>query len=359
MTTYNRINRIVCLIIALILMGVFMSGCGTRAESGASSTADAEKDSTPRPRPRITTVVVVDVSEGADTAANTLAESGLKKAAESLNTGYDVIEVDGADEAKAALLTAAEAGNNPIFAVGDAFRESVLAAAAEATDTSFVAVGMDIPEPPGNLVALTFREEEAGYVAGVLAGVATQRGIRKGTVFGCVAPDSSPASLRARAGFAAGLASIDRRFRVVAVQATADSVSAGEVAGGTAIAKGAKIIYAVGAANQSGVARACSAKDALVIGYGGDLSERLQEKERGSVLGSLIERTDSAVYTTLLALSDDSLSEGTAVTLGLADGALVPALREFEKALGTEGVAALAKAQDEVKRGAVVVPVTP
>ncbi|MBZ0320214.1 MAG: BMP family ABC transporter substrate-binding protein [Anaerolineae bacterium] len=105
----------------------------------------------------------------------------------------------------------ADQGYNIIITVGWALAEATTAAAAAYPDIRFIGVDQIYDEPVPGVTGLVFREDQAGYLAGVLAGNLTE----SGTVASVLGTDQSPQIRAFAAGFEFGAQSVSEDIDVI------------------------------------------------------------------------------------------------------------------------------------------------
>jgi basic membrane protein A len=194
---------------------------------------------------------------------------------------------------------------------------------------------------PNNVVGLVFREEEAGFLAGFLAGL--EERLRPGRdVVSSIGAYPNPPTSRFIAGFQAGARRADPG--VVLLNAFSldyvDRATCGSIAL-SQIARGSSVVFAV--SGDCGLGALAAAKQHGVWGIGSDVDESALGK---FVLTSAIKNTDSAVF--------DVIRRGQLGTLRGGDVSL--GLREHGVGLGTisRRVPAALVRQVEAVRAAIV-----
>jgi len=187
--------------------------------------------------------------------------------------------------------------------------EGMLAAAQASPDVYFIGVDHFYSEAPANLVGLQFREDQAGFLAGALAGLLSDSDVGAG-VYGIDVPPVA----RFRCGFENGVKHSNEGAQALGVHVPSfiDPATGAETAL-QFIVEGADVILGAGGATGSGAIRAAAAQGVYVIGV--DQDEYLTTFGRGEspgaefLLGSALKRVDQAVY-----LSLQALVEGDAAT---------------------------------------------
>ncbi len=241
--------------------------------------------------------LVTDMGRIDDGTFNQYAYEGLMRAVEELGLPFEVIETDAQASVEAKIREIIEQGCTLIVTLG-----SLRAATAvermsmRHPDVHFVAVDYEPLAESKNVTGLIFAEDQAGFLAGALAGLVTER-----ETVGFIGGQDVPAVLKFQRGFEHGLAYTNRRANVV--EKYTDSFvdeQLGEQAAGEVIRQGADVIFAAGGESGSAAIRAAARQEVWVIGV--DQDEWVTTFRDGQVPGaerlltSAIKRIDQAVY---------------------------------------------------------------
>lgn len=131
---------------------------------------------TPTPEPTPTAVVtpvrvamLADLGGLDDSSFNDLTFTGVSMAARRLNFTFDAQELEDATTYERDVAALAEQDYDIIVTVGFSMTESTLAAAAEHPDIHFIGIDQFQTEPRENVTGIVFADDQAGYLAGVLA----------------------------------------------------------------------------------------------------------------------------------------------------------------------------------------------
>jgi len=163
--------------------------------------------------------VVTDIGGLNDKGFNHLAYLGLQQAQSQLGVDGRVYITQSAQDRLGNLQAAAQAGYGLIVANGFLFFDQLPKIAPSFPNTQFA--GTDIPvaavtASPANVRGLVFREEQAGYLVGYIAGLVIKRHPYKGKqVVSGVGANKVPAIVRYLAGFRAGAKKADRKVTVL------------------------------------------------------------------------------------------------------------------------------------------------
>jgi len=173
------------------------------AAIGGAGSASAKSQAT------IRVAVSTDVGGLNDKGFNHLSYVGLQQAIKQLKVEGRVYITNTAAERKPNLQAAAQAGYGLVIAVGVLYQFGPLDDVAPAfPNTKFAGVDIDWPglsSHPMNVRGIQFREQEAGYLVGYIAGLEIKRHPHKGKqIISGVGANKVPAITRYLAGYKAG-----------------------------------------------------------------------------------------------------------------------------------------------------------
>ncbi len=286
-------------------------------------------------------------SKVSDDAFNQMAHEGLKRAAAEFGLQTSYVATGPASDYEPGLARLIAQGCQTIVAVGFALGQAVSEAAAGHGRLEFVTVDFALDEPRANVLSLVFAEDEAGFLAGVLAGAMSES-----RIVGVVAGKEIPPVIRFRRGFEAGVRFVCPAGRVLGLYIDSFTDRAkGRAAARAQVDQGADVIF--GAAGLTGSAAILEAaqRGAWVIGV--DRDEYLTTFEAGQVRGadrvlsSALKRVDVAIYAALKASAAGRFKGGIEV-FGLANDGVD--LAPFHQAAAVVPAAVKAKLE-EVRDG--------
>lgn len=239
--------------------------------------------------------LVTDGGRVDDGSLNQGAYLGMQQAAGAFDLNLTFIETVQPGDYERNITTFANAGYDLIVTVGPAMAEATQALAETYPAIRFVTVDHAYADAPGNLQGIVFREDQAGFLAGVLAGE-----ISASQTVGVVTGPETPPVRRYREGFANGVASVcaDCQVIVVAIDSAADAAR-GKTAALSQIAEGADVIFGVGGQAGSGALLGATQDGAWAIGS--DVDEYVTTFSGGAAAGasrllsSAVKRADVAV----------------------------------------------------------------
>jgi len=302
-------------LLAVLALATVAAGCGgdDDDEEGAGDTAAATDTGAGAEGEPIMVCLVTDIGGLNDRGFNSLANQGLERAASELGAETRVLESQSDQDYIPNLSQCAEDGNDLIISVGFLMGEATEKAAAEFPDATFAIIDFAYEAPADNLQGLVFKEQEAGYLVGYLAGLANE----SGTV-SSVGGQKIPPVDRFIAGFRKGAA--DAKPDITTLngysQDFVDQAKCKEVALDQ-IAKGSDVVFQVAGGCGLGALDAADEKSVWGIGVDAD-----QAHLGDHVLTSALKKVDVAVFQTIeKAVNGEQVGGGTSV-FGLAEEAV-------------------------------------
>ncbi len=255
--------------------------------------------------------LVTDVGHVEDGTFNQYAYEGLMRAAEEHDLAVEIRETGTPAEYDSNLRQVIDQGCNLVVTIGSTTGPAVERLADRYPEVHFIVVDHEPLPESDNVTGIVFSEDQAGFLAGALAGLITEE-----EVVGFVSGVDIPPVRRFQKGFEHGLKHTNRLAELV--QTHTDSftdVEAGRQAGQDLVEQGADVVFA--AAGQSGAAaiRAAAEGGAWVIGV--DQDQWVTTFENGAAPGaeklltSAVKRVDRAVYEALTRAVEGKLQSGT------------------------------------------------
>ena len=291
------------------------------AAAGVGRAAPAKKQAP------LKVAVVTDIGGLNDKGFNHLAYVGLQRAKAKLKVATRVYITNSASERKPNLISAGQS-NQLVFGTGFLMFDSIGSVAKAFPTKKFAGIDVPVeavPENSGanipNLRGLVFKEQEAGYLVGYIAGLMIKRHPYKGNQrVAAVGANKVPAIIRFLAGYRAGAKKANKRVKVDLVYAQDPTFSDQAKCKETTlneIAKGAGIVFE--AAGQCGLGGLNAAKQKKVWGIGVDADQSFLGKH---ILTSATKKVDVAVYKTIQAFKKNprGFRGGKDVTFSVKNG---------------------------------------
>jgi basic membrane protein A len=248
--------------------------------------------------------VVTDIGGLNDKGFNHLSYVGLQRAQKKLGVQGRVYITNSANDRTPNLRTAAQQGYGLVFGVGALFTFGPLDAVAPAfPNTKFAGIDVNWPDLQSkakNIRGIQFKEQEAGYLAGYIAGLEIKRHPYKGKqVVSGVGANKVPAITRFLAGYRAGARRANPKVKVLINYAQdptfADQAKCKETTLDQ-IARGSGVVFE--AAGQCGLGGLDAAKEKKIWGIGVDADQGYLGTH---ILTSATKAVDLAVYQAIAA----------------------------------------------------------
>lgn len=348
--------KYVAVVLGVGMLGALATGCSSK-----SATPSGSGGSTPA-KATIKSAMVTDIGGLGDKSFNDLSYAGLQRANKDLGVEIKVLESKEPTDYESNLTSLANAGYNPIFAVGFLMTDTVSKVSTATPDVTYGGIDEFFDPTIPNVVGLNFKEQEAGYLAGVLAGALTTQTkvdsrINDKLILGFVGGMEIPPVQRYQAGFIAGAKKANPNVVVKSVYTGSfTDQQKGSEAGKALIEQGADIIFAAAGQTGLGTAKACQENKALFIGVDADQYLTIPNI-KDTIVTSAIKKIDNAVYDTIKQSVDGTLKGGENVLFGIKeDGVGLSPFHDWDSKLPADIKAQIDAARQEVIDGKYTVP---
>jgi basic membrane protein A len=333
---------------AALLLAV--SGCGSNDSASTGGTTATETSATTTEAskgPSIKVGLVTDIGGLDDHSFNFLANKGLERAQSDLGVeGRVVISRANADYVPN-LTSLPKAKYDLVIAVGFLMADALDTVAKQFPDTNFAIIDFAqeaMKSKPKNVRGLLFKEQEAGYLVGYLAGLVTKQEAGSQQVIGSVGGLKIPPVDRYIAGYQAGAEKASPGIKTLNSysQDFVDQAKCKEAALDE-IARGAHVIFQV--AGQCGLGALSAAKEKNARGIGVDADQAYLGPH---VLTSALKKVDVAVYQTV---QDGTFSGGKNSVFDVASGGV--GLGKIAADVPADLVAEVNRVQAEIAAGKI------
>jgi basic membrane protein A and related proteins len=325
------------------LVALVAAGCGGDDDEAA--------DTGTAPKSDVRVALVTDVGQLNDRGFNQLAYEGLKKAEQELGVGIRVVESASAADYVPNYTALVRQGYDLVIGVGFAQGDAIDTAATENPNTKFAIVDVDqsgLKHKPANVVGLLFKEQEVGYLAGYLAGLAAKRDGDR--IVSSVGGFKEPPVDRFIAGYQAGAKeALPGAETLNAYSSDWDDQAKCKEIALSQIARGSGVVFQV--AGGCGLGALAAAKQKQVWGIGVDADQSFLGAH---VLTSALKRVDEAVFETIQSVVDDSWKGGRNLTFGLKDDGV--GLGKISSNVPKEDLDALDQVKERIRSGEITVP---
>jgi basic membrane protein A len=306
------------MLVALLVLGMgVVAACGSDDEksSGSDSASSTKTD-----KKKIKIAMVTDIGGLNDRGFNALAYKGLQQAKSELGADIRVVTSKSNADYIPNLSSLARQNYDLVVAVGFLMGDATAKVAKSFPNVNFAIV--DFPSgalkgKPKNTHGLLFKEAEAGYLAGTMAGLYAKK---KGgdQVVSAVGGQKVPAVDAYAAGYAAGAKKATPGVKTLFSysQDFVDQAKCKEIALNQ-IDQGSQVVFAV--AGQCGLGALDAAKEKNVQSIGVDAD---QGYVNGNVMTSALKKVDVAVFDTAKDIQDGKFKAGTDTVFDVKSGAV-------------------------------------
>lgn len=385
-------KKLYAILSALIVMAFLLGACGGAAEPTEAPapppaaepteepmeepTEEPMEEPTEEPMEPVRVGVVTDVGQLEDKSFNQASWEGAQAAAEAVGGTADVIVTQDISDYRQNIQTFVDQGFDIIVTVGFLIGTDTTIAAQENPDVIFIGVdqGICVDETGApdatftcagdaatllpNYQGIVFAEEQAGYLAGIVAASISETG-----TIGAVAGTNVPAVVAYIAGYEAGAQSVNPDIVTLSQETDPNpAVGFNDPAKGKAIAQqfiaqGADVLFQVAGLTGQGVLEA--ACDADIFGIGVDVD---QVETLPNLSGCIVTSAEKKLLATVQAVVESAVSgdfqAGTVVYNAASDPpaiGLAP-YHEFESLITPEIQALLDEAFAQMVSGELVPP---
>jgi basic membrane protein A len=308
--------RLLLIAVLALCMGTVVAACGDDEESSGSSSN--EPAATAAPEKKVKIGMVTDIGGLNDRSFNESAYKGLKRAESELGAEIRVITSKSNADYVPNLSTLARQKFDLVIAVGFLMGEATEKVANSFPTTNFAII--DYPQAimkskPKNVSGLLFKENEAGYLVGYMAGLYVKD---KGgdQVISAVGGQQVPAVDSYIAGYQKGAADANPKVKVLYgySQDFVDQAKCKELALNH-LGEGAQVVFAVAGGCGLGALDAAKQKGAQGIGVDAD-----QAYLGDHIMTSALKKVDEAAFTAAKEVQDGTFKPGTDTVFDVKSG---------------------------------------
>ncbi|MFN8581215.1 MAG: BMP family ABC transporter substrate-binding protein [Gemmatimonadaceae bacterium] len=306
--------------------------------------------------------IVFDLGGRGDKSFNDGAYLGAERAQRELGADVRFVEPGEGSDREAGLRVLAAEGMDLVIGVGFIFSDDLAQLANEYPNTKFAGVDYAVAtdakgnsvQPPSNLAALKFREEEGSFLVGALA--ALVGGSKK---LGFVGGMDFPLIHKFEAGYRAGVHAVCADCDVIAQYAGVTPEAFRNPGKGQELAlsqyqSGVNVIFQASGSTGLGVFEAARRRGKLAIGVDADQ----YSEAPGYILTSMVKGVDQAVFDAIRQVKDKTFRGGI-YQLGLAEHGVNYIYDAHNKGLIPDSVRARVEAlRQDVIAGRIKVPST-
>lgn len=346
----------------LLAAGTFLGACGTNNDTeDAAPAKNGEGDA-------FTVAMVTDVGGVDDKSFNQSAWEGLKafgdeNGLEKGKSGYDYLQSQSDADYATNLNKLVRQDFDLVYGIGFLMYDAINEIAQQQKDAQFAIVDAVVEQP--NVASITFKEQEAAYLAGIAAGLAT-----KSDNIGFIGGMDIEVITRFEAGFVAGVKAVNPDAKIQSEYAGAfDKAELGQTIASKMYSSGADVIFHAAGGTGNGLfkeARDLKAKDPdryiWAIGVDSDQSaEGIVEaggEEKNVILTSALKRVDNAVLDLATKAMNGNFPGGEVITYGLVEEGVGLAPVNEEVPNKDEINSTVEEHKEKIVNGEIEVPVT-
>ncbi len=296
--------------------------------------------------------LVTDVGKISDGTFNELAYKGMMRAVSEFKVHGSFIETVSPKDYEKNIIRFVEQKFDLIISVGFVLGDATASMARKYPHVKFAIVDNAYDPPLSNVMGLVFSEDQAGFLAGALAGQLT-----KSKVVGIVCGKEIPPVVRYRRGYESGVRYVCPDCRVIGVYIDSFAVpEEGKKVALSMISQKADVIFGAGGMTGSGAIKAAAEAGSWVIGVDQDEYDTIfGGRKPGSekLVSSAIKRVDVAVYTAVADLVKGRFRGGTAVFNAANDGMSMAPYHDAENAISQSVKGKMAEIAEGLKEGKI------
>jgi len=306
-------------LLLLVASCTVVTACGSDdSESGSNSTGSSTSESTPEAK-KIKVGLVTDIGGLNDRSFNQLANEGLERAKSELGIEPRVLVSKANSDYVPNLSTLAQQKYDLVIGVGFLMAEAMDTVGSKFPDTKFAIIDVDatgLKSKPANVSGALFKEQEAGYLVGYMAGLYLKD--NGGGTASSVGGQKIPPVDHYIAGYQAGVKAADPDAKTANAysQKFDDPAPCKEIALDQ-IAKGAKVVFQV--AGGCGLGALDAAKEKGVQGIGVDADQAYLGDQ---IMTSALKKVDVAVYNEVKAVQEGAFKGGANTVFDVKSGAV-------------------------------------
>ncbi len=344
-----RLARLTTLLVLLLALG----GCGGDDETAGDATTAPETTAATTGEdagPALKVGLVTDIGGLDDRSFNFLANRGLEQALDELGVEGRVLISEADADYVPNLTSLAKQDYDLVIAVGFLMAAALEKVATRYPDVDFAIIDYsqaDMKSKPKNVRGLLFKEQEAGYLVGYLAGLITKAEAGAKQVIGSVGGLKIPPVDRYIAGYQAGAKAANPEITTLNAysQDFVDQAKCKELALDQ-ISRGAHVVFQV--AGQCGLGALSAAQEKNMRGIGVDADQAFLGPH---IATSALKKVDVAVFQTIQDVQGGGFNGGEDTVFDVASGAV--GIGEIAASVPADAVAEVKRVQAEIAAGTI------
>lgn len=315
--------------------------------SAAGSASSTKSGSTTTAKSDLKVGLITDVGGIHDHSFNETSWKGMEKAKEDFGVEINYLESKTDADYSSNIESFVDEDYDLIVCVGFKLAEATKKAAESHPDKKFAIIDDASNASLPNVTCLTFKQEQASYLVGYVAGLVTKKN-NVGFVLGM----ASEMMNKFGYGYLAGVYAANPKATVQQIDANNFADPAiGKTSATTMITNGADVIFHAAGGTGVGVIQACQENKISAIGVDTDQSSLAPD----TVITSAMKRVDNAVYDSVKQLVDGTLKGGE-VVYDLSKGGVD--IAPTTKLLSEDVLKKVEEVKAKILSGEIVVPGT-
>ncbi len=346
------------LLCVLVCAVVLMTSCAKKADEGTSSSAQSVEASKK--------IVFVVTGQLGDKSFNDSAHRGVLEVASTMGYEAKVVEV-GREQTKwlPTFEDLADSGEYDVIITNGSNAGELITTevAPNFKNQKFILFDTTIEDGNDNVYAMSYRQNEASYLAGVLAAMVTNSDMEFANAekkIGFIGGSECPIISDFLVGYIEGAKSVDPEIVCyVSYIGSWDDPAKGKETAIAQFNQGVDITFP--AAEQAGLGCVEAALDMgkYIIGVDSDqamLFDETAPAKANIILTSVLKQVDYSIVRAFEKNAEGTLPWGTFESLGLAEGGVGLAVNKYYEANVSDDItSAVAKAKENIDNGSVIV----
>lgn len=260
----------------------------------------------------IKVTLILDEGGVNDESFNQSAWQGAQKAQDEYNIKANYIESKQESDYKTNIETAIDQGNNLIIGVGFKLSDVIKEAAINYPEQKFAIIDGSYDEIPKNLRSILFNEEQAGYLAGLVAAK-----VSNSNKFGFIGGMDIPSVSKFAVGYEKALKEVNSKNELLTQYANSFTDAAkGKSISSKMYQSGIDVIFTAGGGVNSGVYE--SGKESNKLAVAVDLPQNKLAPD--TILTSALKNVDEGVKLTIKDLVDGKFEGGKIAMFDISNG---------------------------------------
>lgn len=332
--------------------------------TGVVVTAMPQGEKEPDKETALMVSMATDVGGLGDKSFNDGCYAGLEKARDELGMEIKVVESNQMTDYIPNLSGLAEDGSILVFAVGFLMADAIIESAQHNPDSYFAGIDIwiDTASAPKNVLGINYKEQESGYLAGIVAGMLTREyadispKLNDANILGMVLGMDIPPVERYQAGFYAGVMSVNPDCTAISiVTGVFDDQAKGKEATIVLAEQDADIVFQIAGLTGLGVINGAKEKGILAVGV--DVDQNYIAPD--TVVTSAEKGITESTFLIIKSVNDGTFQGGQNLLFGLNENSTgISPFHSFDSIIPQAVKDKVNQAIEDITSGKVVVPAT-